>query len=87
MRWRRSAALQRRKEDDAVGENDRCGAAKFRFGATPIIKEREWWGSGWWPCGGEDGGGSVGCGGAGSRAGEAGEEREGRKQGRLVSGA
>jgi hypothetical protein len=33
------------------------------------------------------GGGSVGCGSAGSRAGEAGEEREGRKQGRLASGA
>jgi hypothetical protein len=68
MWWRRSAALQRRKEDDAVGENDRCGAAKFRLGATPIIKEREWRGSGWWPRGGKDGGGSVGCGGAGSRA-------------------
>jgi hypothetical protein len=34
-----------------------------------------------------EGGGSVGCGSAGSRAGEAGEEREGRKQGRLASGA
>jgi hypothetical protein len=59
-------------------------------------------GSGWWPRGAKDGGGSGGCrwrdmrlvgdghdprSDAGSRMGEAGEEREGREQGGLASGA
>jgi hypothetical protein len=44
MRWWRSAAVQWRKEDSAVGENGWRGAAMFGLCATPIMEEREWGG-------------------------------------------
>jgi hypothetical protein len=64
MRWWRSAAVQWRKEDSAVGENGWRGAAKFGLCATPIMEEMEWGGH---PVGGHTEirmGGPVGVGGA-----------------------